>query len=180
MAETVVGMHWVPGGKIVPKVKRAHRPAWTAATERKFIDHLAATCNVAASLREVGATATSAYRHRQQSAPFRTAWDRALNDGYARLEAMLLDRALNGRRVTVERDGEVIETVEYCDTLALRLLALHHRMIADIRAANVTPREDPAVVRARVVAQIMTVVEALPDRVPAQPAHPAPAVETPS
>jgi hypothetical protein len=80
MAETVVGMHWVPGGMIVPKVKKSNR-AWTAAKERKFLDHLAATCNVSASLREVGATATSAYGHRQKSAQFRAEWNRALSEG---------------------------------------------------------------------------------------------------
>lgn len=168
MAETVVGMHVMPGGKSVPKVKAAQRNGWTEKRERRFLDHLAATCNVSASLREVGATAALVYRHRQKSAQFRAAWDHALSEGYARLEAMLLDRALNGRRVTVERAGKMIETIEYSDTLALRLLALHHRQVADVRAAAVVPREDPAIVRERIVAQIMTVVAAVPDRMPAR------------
>jgi AcrR family transcriptional regulator len=172
MTEVGIRMQALKSGQVVPKLKRIDQRHWSKAKEAQFIDHLTATCNVAASLREVGMSDTTVYRHRKKSAHFRAAWDRALAEGYARLEAMLLDRAINGKRVLVERDGEHVEKVEYSDSLALNLLAQHRRMVADIRAANVAPREDPAMVRSRIVAQIMTVVTSLAEASPASLAVP--------
>lgn len=180
MTDVAIRMQALGDGKAVSTLQRIPQRHWTKDKEARFIDHLTATCNVTASLREVGMSDTTVYRHRRKSAPFRAAWDRALTEGYARLEAMLLDRAINGKRVTVEREGKTVEIVEYSDSLALNLLRQHRCMVAEIRAAKVAPREDPALVRARIVTQIMTVVAALPDRMPVPTAPAAPVVEQPS
>lgn len=154
-------------GVLTPMKQDMNDRHWTEEKRTRFLDHLAETCNVTASLRAVGMTRRAGiYRLRRRDAHFSAAWDAALAQGYARLEAEMLDRALNGKRVLTERDGVVVETIEFSDTLALNLLAQHRRMVAEYRAAvaSLAPREDVTVVRNRIVKQIMTVVAALPDR----------------
>lgn len=147
--------------RLVPKVRPG---GWTEARRNMFLDHLAETANVKTSLDVVGMSRAGLYKLRRRSAPFRAAWGRALEQGYARLEAELLDRALNGKRVQVERDGVIVEKIEFSDSLALNLLAQHRRMVSDIRSVTPVDREDTKSVRARIVGQIMAVVTALPDK----------------
>lgn len=167
MSEPMIVMRAGADGARMPMVQQPHKDWWTAEKRARFLDHLAQTCNIAASLRAVGVKrSTSLYQLRRRDAQFRAGWDEALALGYARLEAALLDRALNGKRVQAERAGAVIETVEISDTLGLNLLAQHRRAVAEYRAATagMTPREDVGKVRARIVEQIMAVVGALRDR----------------
>lgn len=176
MAETTIRMRKGIGGARVPMVEKARKRCWSEKRRAVFLDHLAQTCNIVASLRKAGMSATtSLYELRRRDARFRAAWDEALAHGYARLEAELLDRALNGRRVMVEREGAMIETIEISDTLGLKLLSHHRRAVADYRAAVATmaPREDVCAVRSRIVERIMTIVDALPDASPQPDGLPA-------
>lgn len=65
-----------------------------------FFAELADTCNVVRSAKAAGFTANWAYRKRKMDAGFRAGWARAIAEGYAKLELVLLDRAMNG---TVKR-----------------------------------------------------------------------------
>lgn len=69
---------------------RAH-PKTRQAT---FVATLAETCNVSAGARAAGVVPSTCYRWRAQDAEFAAAWDAALAIGYDRLEAALLDLAL--------------------------------------------------------------------------------------
>lgn len=103
---------------------RAHE--WTAEKKRRFLEELASTCNVAASLRAVKMGSGSLYTLQKRDAGFRAEWSAALREGYAKLEVMLLDRALNGTVKTVTRaDGSVDKTHEYPNAIALSLLKMH-------------------------------------------------------
>lgn len=71
--------------------------------ERTFLDELAVTCNVRRSLALVGKSAASLYYRRRTVPGFAAAWDAALNEGYAKLEAAMISRALS------EETGEAHE-----------------------------------------------------------------------
>jgi hypothetical protein len=59
-----------------------------------FLSHLAETSNVAASARKAKLAPTRFYAERRRSEAFRAAWQEALCEGFARLEAELLAEAL--------------------------------------------------------------------------------------
>lgn len=63
-------------------------------TRTRFLERLATTCNVSVAARSAGVAVSSCYRLRARDAPFATAWDAALAVGYDRLEAALLEYAL--------------------------------------------------------------------------------------
>ena len=83
-----------------PQLQRSSGKRWTAAAEERFLDHLAATCNVRASAAYCGFCLSLIYRKRRADPAFAKRWQVALEQGYARLEAMLVQRAneaLEGR-----------------------------------------------------------------------------------
>ncbi len=108
--------------------KRVGRPSdWTEAKAAKFIEVLSDSCNVALAARAVNRSVGNVYIQRTKSAAFRAAWDQALAIGYAKLEMMMLERALHGVEKTVTlRNGDSKIMREYNDRVALALLR-HHR-----------------------------------------------------
>ncbi len=91
------------GGKRV-QIGRARVKQWTPRVERRFLAALAATCNVKAACREVGLWPPSAYNHRNRWPAFARAWDEAIETGYVRIEASLVEAACNsGRNRTVSQ-----------------------------------------------------------------------------
>jgi len=128
--------------------QRARKPGgWTKRARRIFLDHLAATCNVTGSAAAAGLHWSGAYAQRRSDPEFAEQWQAALETGYARLEAMLIDRA--GGRVVADRaidDGAGAETPtppnpEGMDAeLALNLLRLHR---APLKGAPRRPSSKP-------------------------------------
>ena len=102
--------------------------------QERFLEHLAATCNVTASMRAADIGSCAVYRQRRINPEFREAWNAALELGYARLEAALLERALRGdRRPEFRGDKEVSgpdspEEVDWAK--GLELLRHHRRGLA--------------------------------------------------
>jgi hypothetical protein len=90
----VKGTGGAGGGKRV-QIARARLRQWTPRVEERFLATLAATCNVKAACAEVGLTAASAYNHRKRWMRFAERWDEAVEMGYSRLEAGLLEHAGN-------------------------------------------------------------------------------------
>lgn len=89
-----------------PAVGRIVRPAkngktqvirtrhfWSDEAEETFLEELAATCNVKAAAHVAGFSTVAVYRRRMKHAGFAEAWAMAIEQGYARLEAMLVERA---------------------------------------------------------------------------------------
>lgn len=112
------------------KVQRARkRPRAFGKTRRlTFLEHLAATCNVTRAAEAADVTVQCAYQHRRKDAAFRAAWSEALEEGYARLEAMLLERAIGTE--PVELGGALVLPAEPFDKdLALHLLREHKKGI---------------------------------------------------
>src|SRR5438046_3338750 len=61
------------------------------AKKKVFLKWFAATANAAASARRAGVGYSTVFDHRMDDARFAEAWDRALEQGYARLEAKNLE-----------------------------------------------------------------------------------------
>lgn len=79
-----------------PQVRARRDAGWTKKARRSFLDHLAATCNVTASAAAAGLHWSGAYALRGRDPEFAEQWRAALETGYARLEAMLMQRAARG------------------------------------------------------------------------------------
>jgi hypothetical protein len=71
---------------------RGHR--WSDEAETLFLDHLAATANVSASAKACGFSTHALYARRRQDPAFMQRWDVALAQGYAHIEALLIQRAI--------------------------------------------------------------------------------------
>lgn len=147
-------------------VTRSVKPRnnWTARKQHLFLTKLAETGNVTISLAETGMSSGSVYRLRNRSASFRAAWDEAFDSTYANVEAMLLDRALRGRR-RIWRDGQIVEEfVECSDGLALSLLAQHRKRPVDgspdVSAEAAAGRDDPARLRERFTTKLKRLARA--------------------
>lgn len=74
--------------------RAAQRKLFDATRRRVFLDWFAATCNVCLSAEKAGVCYKTVYKHRRKDAAFAEAWDEALAQGYAALEAGLLADAV--------------------------------------------------------------------------------------
>ena len=80
-------------GKDGPQVIRGTGKRWSEEAEAVFLDHLAASCNVTVSAKEAGFSPEAIYRRRRNDPAFAQRWQAALEQGYARIEALLVQRA---------------------------------------------------------------------------------------
>src|SRR5215207_7823437 len=92
-AELVVKGSGGSGGGRRTQIARARPRQWTARAEARFLTALAASCNVKAACADVGLSVSSAYAHRRRWAPFARHWNAAIEVGYVRIEAALIDNA---------------------------------------------------------------------------------------
>jgi hypothetical protein len=74
--------------------RRARKDGWTKTKRARFLDEFATTCNVRAAAAMVGMSDRSVRALRHRDAQFAVLYEEALQDGYRRLEAELLARAL--------------------------------------------------------------------------------------
>jgi hypothetical protein len=77
------------------QVRRARVDGWSPAVEDRFLQTLAATCNVKAACAEIRMTQASAYYHRRQWPGFWRGVGRGAVRGYVRLELALIENARN-------------------------------------------------------------------------------------
>ncbi len=123
---------------------RRRRDGWSEERQRAFIAALAVCGTVTMAARAVGSTARSAYR--LLDAPgadsFAAAWDAAIDQGYARIQADALERALKGAFVPVYRRDKLVR-VEHrrSDKLAIALLNGQDRDPLAARRTAVSRRE---------------------------------------
>ena len=121
-----------PGGGV--QVAETGRKLFGKQRRETFLEHLAATCNVKRSADAAEVTVQCVYKQRMKDGAFREAWGRALEQGYARLEAMLLERAARAEPVEVE--GDLVLSEEPFDReLAIHLLREHKKGLAGIPRA---------------------------------------------
>jgi hypothetical protein len=130
-----------------PAEKNAETPKEASIKKRLklFLEHLAERCNVSEALAVSGLASSSLYQKRRTCAKFRAAWDAALEQGYSKLEAELLNRALNGENQQVlNRNGEIVTLKKISNALGLALLKQHGVRVAAIRALHGTNHDEHA------------------------------------
>lgn len=138
-----------PGRRV--QVGRARAGQWTARTEKRFLMALEGSCNVKAACAEVGKAASSAYAHRERWPAFARAWDEALEVGYVRLEAALVEHAGNLFSGFGREDGDEMEPIrEMTAAQAIHLLHMHKGQVKGIgRRHERIDRRDPVAVAAK-------------------------------
>lgn len=67
---------------------------WSDEAEAKFLDELGASCNVTRAAAAAGFTPVAIHRRRRNDPAFSQRWHAALVQGYHRLEALLVQRAV--------------------------------------------------------------------------------------
>ena len=92
------------GGRL--QVRKTAKGGWTPAKRAAFLEHLAATCNIAASARAVGMAPRGAHALKARDAVFAADWAAAIEAAYATLEARLLAYALGEAEGEVEAEAE--------------------------------------------------------------------------
>lgn len=128
--------------------RAARKDGWTAARRKKFMESLAATCNVSEAARVAGMNLSSAYYQKARDAGFAREWASALSVGYSELEALLLRQSLFGteqEELLLDAEGMVKSRKVkrgHPTTLAIRLLTAHRREAMDARAAQEAGRPD--------------------------------------
>ena len=129
----------VEGGSRLRR-RRASPQTITAEQIETFFATLTDTCNVRRSAKAAGFAANWAYRRRKADAAFRNGWAAAVREGYAKLELILLERAMKGtpRLVRLSGGGEKVMR-EYSTALSIALLK-RHSDTAD--AAQYQPSDD--------------------------------------
>jgi hypothetical protein len=80
-------------GKDGFKVVRSTGARWTDEAAGRFLDCLAASCNVMLSAEQAGFRAETIYKRRREDPVFARRWQAALEQGYARIEMALVRRA---------------------------------------------------------------------------------------
>lgn len=128
------------GANFTPQIRRVRADGWTAERQRVFFEHLCATCNVKFSAAQAQIGSSGAYEKRRIDPVFRERWRLALDEGYVRIEAMLIaraggtaDAAALVRAAAAEATGDagaLPYVTEALDTqLALQLLTNHRRVV---------------------------------------------------
>ena len=127
-------------GKSSPKLRKSRADSISDEQIETFFVTLEATCNVVRSAKAAGFSANWAYRKRKSDASFRNAWARSVREGYARLELVLLERAMKGtpKLVRTAKGGDRTMR-DYSNTLAIALLK-RHAETAD--SASFEPADD--------------------------------------
>lgn len=129
------GWGYLDGAELVVKaatgrrvqITRARPDQWTPSAEARFLQVLAATCNVKAACSAVGLSTTSAYHRRRRWPAFARRWDEAIAEGYMRLEAALLEAGCN--LFSPERLAPPAKLPPVSVAEAIQLLQMHKHQV---------------------------------------------------
>ena len=84
---------------------------WSQEAEAAFLAELAATANVTAAAAAAGFSTPAIYKRRAAWPAFRAAWEAALDQGYARIEALLIAGACDALSGTGANDAPAVAGV---------------------------------------------------------------------
>jgi hypothetical protein len=150
---TAPGGALVLDGKSSPKRRNASPQTISNEKIETFFTTLAETCNVVRSAKAAGFSTNWAYRKRKSDAAFRNGWAEAVREGYAKLELVLLERAIMGTPKLVKTAGGTDRVMrEYSTALSVALLKRHAETAES--AAYVPPEEELAEIRNRILERL--------------------------
>lgn len=116
------------GANRQPQERAVSAAQWTRKKREAFLDHLAMSCNVTASVRSVGMTTGGLYQLRRRDPEFAALWRSALLTGYDRLEERLLQHA--GAAINDVAIGETeVEEPVFDPRIAMDLLRQHRATV---------------------------------------------------
>ncbi len=98
---------------------------WTDEAERIFLDRLGASCNYTLSARAAGFSREAVYKRRRRDPAFQRRCDEAVAQGYARIEALLVESAEHALEGRAPDPDSPIPPMSVRDALAI--LQLHRR-----------------------------------------------------
>lgn len=102
---------------------------WTPTRRERFLDHVAATCNVRAATEAVGLSQASVYALRRRDAAFAAQWRMALLAGYDRLEEMLVAKAISALEGVAVGDPDKVVSGAISVEQAIKLLDRHRSVV---------------------------------------------------
>ncbi|WP_158274576.1 hypothetical protein [Sphingosinicella humi] len=135
------GERVVPGKNRPLQVARTGgRKLFDEARRSLFLEWFAATCNVKLSAERAGVNYKTVFKHRMNDERFAEAWDRALEQGVARLKAKLLETRARETPIGIDGDLDAPELEAVDPALAIQLLREHERRLAGYPKRGATPR----------------------------------------
>lgn len=111
----------------VQEARVGERKLFDAARRKVFLEWFAATANVKMSAGQAGVCYQTVFKHRMKDAAFAAAWDEALAQGYARVEAKMLET--KGTPIEIDGDLDAPELDELDPQLGLALLREHAKRV---------------------------------------------------
>jgi hypothetical protein len=121
-------LHIIPGSHRLVQVRRTGRKPFGKARKETFLEWFAATCNTRLSAAKAEINEKTVWRHRMKDAAFADAFDRALEQGYARLEARTVQHFEEALEVRGDLIGPEVDAA-FNPQLALQLLREHARRL---------------------------------------------------
>jgi len=121
-------------GKDGPQLIASAGKRWTDEAEARFLDSLAASCNVSLSAHAAGFCKEAIYQRRRRDAGFAARWQAALEQGYARIEMALVRRAADALEGFAPDPDTPIPEMTVRD--AVTILQLHR---ASVRGEGLRP-----------------------------------------
>jgi hypothetical protein len=126
--------------RLVQVARTGGRRLFDAAAKAVFLEWFAATCNLAWSAEQAGFNYKTVLRHRMNDSVFAADWDRALGQGYARLEAKRLETKRREVPVGIEGDLDAPEMDDMDPARMDAILRERGREVAGARKPGRPPR----------------------------------------
>jgi hypothetical protein len=144
--------------------KAVRHDGWTEERRERFLAVLADSSNIKAALEEVGKTYAGFYSLRRRDPDFHQSFEEAMEEGYARLELELLERARFGvDRPVYYREKKIAVARSFSDAMALKVLQRRDDLVERVRArrsADVTASAE----QEDILQALRTRIEALRER----------------
>lgn len=106
------------------RARRVRHDGWTPERRTVFLETLAATCSMTESARRAGKALSGVYQLRDRDPEFAAQMAKAFERSTLALEAILLERVVNGVEKPIVSGGKVVMTVrQYSDRMAMYLLS---------------------------------------------------------
>ena len=116
-------------GKDGPQIIASSGARWTDESEARFLDHLASSCNVTLSAAAAGFSKEALYRRRRIDPDFAQAWQTALEQGYVRLEMLLIEGATASSKGADRAERKHLPFPDMTVREAIVILQLHRASV---------------------------------------------------